>query len=145
MRPVLCIQWNYFSLQGAELPHSAHAWVLMDLTSVSGALQGPGDGPTCAHCLPSHREGGPCLYNIHCNRAVVVCSWPPGQLSSGVGDFIYCHSFWWTWGTCWKSYRRGMLEASQWLKEGALWSSSLTQDRGNQIPAEDLTATPAVV
>lgn len=36
-----------------------------------------------------------------------------------------------------------MLGALRWPKEGALWSSSLPQDTGNWVLAEELSAAPA--
>lgn len=65
---------------------------------------------TCAHSLPAHREGRPCLHHVHGDGAVVVCSGPPGQLGRGVGDLINRHVLGGTWGTCQKHCRRDCLK-----------------------------------
>lgn len=59
---------------------------------------------TCIDCLPAHGEWSPGLNDIHGDGAVVVRPGSPGELSSGVCDFVYCHSLWGTWRT-WERVR----------------------------------------
>lgn len=64
---------------------------------------------TCIDCLPAHGERSPGLNDIHGDGAVVVRPGSPGELSSGVCDFVYCHSLWGTWRT-WERVRPPELE-----------------------------------
>lgn len=58
---------------------------------------------TCIYSLPSNRKWGPCLNNVCCNGAAVICSWSPRNLSCSVCYLINCHSFRRTWGTCYET------------------------------------------
>ena len=63
---------------------------------------------TCADGLPAHGERSPGLNGVHGDGAVVVRPRSPGQLSSGVCDFINGHGLGRAWGTCRRARPSGM-------------------------------------